>query len=438
VVGVPTTIDPVVADRRVVGERLLRRGSEPIGWLVSRAVMAIIVLISAFVSRHYPPAQSTFGDIRVVYYPAHLALWRGLLPYRGFLYEYPPLTLVSVLLPPFAGTVAVFVIGWLLQMLVLDWLVFRGLSRLGRDGDQDGPCWPVLVWIAAGVLLAGLGLLRNDLIVCAPVVWAFVYLREGRPFWCGVLLGMGILAKAWPILIVAAAVVFLGARGASRMLAGVALTASVAVAVLSGTGLLGPSLRTMIDYHGARSLEIEALAARPFQIVGAVDGRAPRLSDDHGSVNLTGHVELGSVLTIAGLAVVVVILAIAACDVARRGVDHSGGPLARSAALSTLLLAVTLCFARVFSPQYLLWLVALAAVAAALGGIGSRELVLVIVLTVLTTAIFPASWNGLVAAAPWAVCIATARDLVLVALLIAVASRARHPHFGCTLLTAAP
>ena len=361
-------------------------------------------------TRHGPFSADSVNDL-YVYGSYHQLLADGLAPYRDFTFEYPP----GALLPIGLGgghddRFALIMLGCALVTQAAAWSV--GGWRAG---------WlMVALPVVAGALvrthfdafptaLAVVGLA----LVVAP---RFRYATE-----LGFLvLALGAMTKLWPGLIAAVAFCWLlgrGERTTALRAAAVFVVATLAIGLpfVADGGFPGP----MIRFHLDRPVQIESTAATVLEIAGGsrVTGD-PIRHDEFKSNGLDGGAA-DAVALLSTLALALSALAILGLAARRPSRD----------AVVLAALAITLAFvafSKVLSPQYLVWLLPLAAIAA---GRGARLApVLIAAAGFVTQLYFPSHYFDVVFQHAGAVVEVGVRNaLLLLALAATVRALARSP-----------
>jgi hypothetical protein len=188
--------------------------------------------------------------------------------------------------------------------------------------------------------------------------------------------------------------------------------AGVAAAVLAAVCAVfaGPAV-SFLAHQAARGLEIESVAATPLMIWRQA-GWAGRIAYRFGALQLTGWpVSLAQDASLLGL-----VLAVAAV-LGWRLLIASGRARWRPEFVADAPLAATLLFlvvSPVLSPQYLLWVLGLAAACLATGHTTQRPVaVAVLAAAGLTQLIFPVGWASLVAGSGLATGVLVVRNLLL-------------------------
>jgi Glycosyltransferase family 87 len=340
---------------------------------------------------------------------------RGAVPYRDFRLEYPPGALPMFVLPALGheGDQPAFDRWFGRLMALCGSLAIVGaalaLRALGAGAMRSTAALGLMA--VSPLLLGSVVLTRFDLWPVALVAFAVAALFWERFAAAAVLLGLAIAAKLWPAVLAPLAIIWIartrGARAAAAWTAGVVAVDAACFlpfAVLSPAGL-GASFHAQL----ARPLQLESLGGAVLIAVHHVFGTGLRVVSSFGSQNPSGggvHV-LGIASTVATVVSVVAVWALFA---------RGPATVERLAAYSAAAVAALLAFGKVFSPQYLLWLVALVPLVR-----GRRGLVAGGVYAValgLTQSWFPRHyWALAIRLAPTQSWLLLARDLAVVALL---------------------
>jgi hypothetical protein len=229
------------------------------------------------------------------------------------------------------------------------------------------------------------------------------------------------MAKLYPAAIALVALAWLIGRGDRR--AAVRGAAAFAFAVLAlgvPFAALGGFPSTMVRFHLDRPVQIESSAASVLEVLGgsAVTGD-PIRHDRFKSNGLDGGAA-GVVLALATLLSVVAVVGLVALAARRPRTD----------ALVLASFGVTLALvslSKVLSPQYVCWLLPLAAVALAVPG-GRLPAILTAAAALVTQLWFPSHYFDVVFQHAWAVTAVGVRNLLLLAALAATArALARSP-----------
>ncbi|GAB7107848.1 glycosyltransferase family 87 protein [Streptomyces phaeofaciens JCM 4814] len=368
-------------------------------WGVTRLVLLLFVL-KVFVF----PGPDVTTDVSVVYRGWYEVLRTGAFPQADVTWQYPPAAALAVLSPallPFLDYAsAFFVLAFLADLAVLTLLRYAGGVRPGRSPRG---AW---MWVAGVPLLGPTVYARYDVMVTAVAVAALVA-GARHPRLMGALTGLAALLKVWPVLLLAGAV-------RRRAWAAAAVTAGALCAVFA---LTMPGAFAFLAFQRDRGTEVESLGA--LVLHGARwFGWDGEVLLHYGSVEFLGpYVDVVSDAALGLSAVAFGWLLLWRLS-ARRFGPHT---LAEAAFTAVLLFTVT---SRVISPQYLVWLIGLAAVC--LCRRGSRmtlPAVLVLAACPVTVLEFPVWFADVVASTPLGVGLLFLRNGLLVAAALTAALR---------------
>ncbi|MBT2489850.1 DUF2029 domain-containing protein [Streptomyces sp. ISL-96] len=333
----------------------------------------------------------------------YAVLSSGTFPVNDVSWQYPPGAALPILAP---GLVPVLDYGqaFIVTSALCDALITVGLLYAAvRHGRPFAGVW---LWTVAMAVLSTLPWNRFDLQVTA-VAMAALAAAASRRVWAdrvfGALIALGALIKVWPVLLLVGTERGRRTRVAwlSMAVAGGALVAGFALAVPHALGFL--------TAQRSRGVQIESVGALPFHVARHFGWSGTWAAKD-GSHEFVGpYVGLVSVV-MQGLTV----LAFGWLLWWRwRSVRTAPWMLADAALTAVLLFVVT---SRVISPQYLVWLVGLAAVCLLRRETSQRPVAwLLLAACLFTTLGFPLLYRELRDNGdPLAVANLFARDLLLV------------------------
>ena len=323
--------------------------------------------------------------------------------YRDFAVEYPPGALAVANLP-YAVSDEQFEAAYIVQAVLFDALGLAAVYRLARRRRSWGG---VVVWLALLPLLGPVTYSRLDVVVAATMAWALERAEAGRWGASGAWLGLGVAVKLTPLLVLPAVVLV----SPHRWRTGLAAAAAAAVFVVPFAGELPALTDQVLGYHTDRGVHAESLWGSLALLARVTFGA------DVGTVGAFGATDIVSggaeaLKTVANVAAVGVVLdsCLNAGRRVRRGdADH----LALVVAAATALLVAV---GRVFSPQYLVWVVAPLAVAVTVAPGRLRWSVAALaVAVVLAHVLYPVFFADYLDARPGAVVAGLARNIAVLA-----------------------
>lgn len=401
-------------------------------WGATRLLLLLFVLkVLVF------PGPDVTSDVSVIYRDWYEVLRTGTFPSDDVTWQYPPAAAFAILSPallPFLEyATAFFVLACAVDaaVLALLWRAGRGSGRSPRGA------W---VWVVGVPLLGPTVYARYDLMVTAVAVAALLAAgRHARV--AGALAAVGALLKVWPALVL----VGMGGRW------------PWAAAAVGGAGLAGlfavtmPGAFAFLTFQRERGVEVESLGALVFHVARHFGWEGGVLLN-YGSMEFLGpHVDTVSTVSMGLSAAAFGWLLLWRVRAARSpgprsprsrsqppesqpqpsessqpqppGSPSSRSPSSRSrfaahtaadaAFVAVLLFTVT---SRVISPQYLVWLVGLAAVCRCFRASRMRvPVALVLAASLVTVLEFPLLFADVVASTPLGIALLAVRNGLLVA-----------------------
>jgi uncharacterized membrane protein len=330
---------------------------------VTRAALALLgagFLVITFGPQPFSGAEHT--DLPVYAYYADLML-HGDVPYRDFGFEYPPLAAPLLLLGAVAGTGAdeyKIAFAGLTFLLACGVVVLVGAVASRTGGDRR-----VALPAAAFALLLCGALIRTrfDLAPVALTLAALVLLCADRPRVAFAVLGLGALTKGFPLVVAPVALAWLVTRGERRVaVQGAAVLVATLAAIGGAAWAVSPSgFEDSLEYHLDRPAQVESSPAVVLTALEAAGIGEARPEKSFGSAGIR-HPQSRLVLGLfTGLLAGVVALLAGAMTLGR-----GGAPGPRELVLASL--AAVAAFAvlgKVLSPQFMIWVAPLTALAAA-------------------------------------------------------------------------
>ncbi|WP_244178575.1 glycosyltransferase 87 family protein [Streptomyces rubellomurinus] len=363
-------------------------------WLATRAV-----LILAMTGVLKAPGGDVSADVWMIYHAWYGVLQTGTFPFDDVTWQYPPGAALVILLPgllPWSYLVSFWVICGITDAVATVLLVRTGLRR----GRALTGAW---MWVVGVPLLGPMIYNRFDLIVTAIALAGLLALVR-RPAVGGLLLGLGGIVKLWPLI------GLIGTPSGRRTRRSWTLAAATAVSVgfLLAAGMNGAF--GFLAFQKERGIEVESVGALPLHIARIAGGWDGRVTMNYGSPEMLGPwVSVISKVMLAGT-----VLGFGWLLLWRFTAKRRNAATMYDAALCALLIFVVT--SRVISPQYLVWLVGVAAVCLTVRGSSQRPVALLILLACpLTLAEFPTMFTQVLASDPGAIALLGTRNLLLLA-----------------------
>jgi hypothetical protein len=385
---------------------------------------------------------SNQGDLRL-YLEKAAGLAAGLVPYRDFAFEYPPAALVPMAVPYFAwpfGPPPVETYKWLFAaweavlMLGLGFVLTR-IVRLGGDAGAAvaGPVAPIstrlrnvalrLILLTCGAALALA--FRFDLFPALLVMVALWAALAGRPGIAGAAIGLGVLAKLFPLAIVPAlAIPWLLPLDIPRVVRlGVAVALTILFGMLPFVALAGDDAFAFLRYQSDRGIQVESIGGGLAVLGGLLNAEPVPMSFTFSAVQVEGPFAAAWLRVLPGLTVFGFGL-LAWLGWRRIVAEHSlhgRFPASTVVLIATAAVLVLLATSKVFSIQYVVWIVPLA------GLLRGWSFWVAAALVALTMPIHPLLYDDLVNQHALPILILNLRNGLLLVLLAMVLWRISEP-----------
>ncbi|HEU4739158.1 MAG TPA: glycosyltransferase family 87 protein [Solirubrobacterales bacterium] len=268
-------------------------------------------------------------------------------------WQYPPGAAFLFLIPRLGPLD--YKLTFVILMLVVDLIGFLLITRLAKRERRDTGVW---VWLLAMPTLGSMALLRSDLVATVIGIAALVVIHR-RPTWFGALAGIGATIKVWP------AFVLFGEWDRKRLLRSAIAAAAVVGVIFLVAWIAFGDQGGFVKNQNDRGLQIEAVGAAPWQLREVITGEPMPIALRFGTSEIDSAAG-EAVATLLGVAAVLVLLAAAwwwwmRDRAIRRGrEDLADEVLARDFVFTVVLLF--LVTSRVLSPQFMIWMIGLAAV----------------------------------------------------------------------------
>jgi hypothetical protein len=268
-------------------------------------------------------------------------------------WQYPPGAGFMMLLPRLSG--GDYGQTFVILMLFVD---LAGALILALFGRRRGSFTGLWVWLLGMPLLGSFPVLRFDVVPTVICIAALVVIHR-RPAWFGVLVGLGAALKVWPI------VLLFGEWDRRRLaIAAASALACVGLVVAAGAIAFGNPL-SFVSQQGGRGLQVESVAAAPWQLREVVTGTPVPEVLRFGAWEIPSSAA-DFTATALDLATLLVLVTAAAWWWLRgRAIGAGREDLANETVARDFVFTIVLALvvtSRVLSPQYMIWLLGLVAI----------------------------------------------------------------------------
>lgn len=338
----------------------------------------------------YPAGVAVQSDT-ILYTEWAQVIAAGHFPIADPFWQYPPAAGAIFWLSDQLGNPFGFMmLAFICDIVIFSVLLYRGMTIIrdrrtnaadpaGSPADLDAPAsdnrplGAAWVYVVGGIAVGPVLFCRFDIFPTLFAVLALMCLT--KPVRSGIWMGIGALLKLWPALLVLA----LPRRTLPK---GLAAIAAVGIIGMSAAFMYGVGSLSFLGEQRDRGIQTESVGALPYVIARAL-GFTVDNSFRYGAleVDMAGTEQIGMLLTVVGLAGIgwVAYLRL------RGRLERIGG-----ADVALALVLISIATSRVFSPQYMIWVVGIAAVCMLDPATRMRPIIgLVLVTTLLGQLLYP-------------------------------------------------
>jgi hypothetical protein len=381
-------------------------------------VLALIIIFFLIYQTYYKTPYSANS----LYFNYASKVFEGLVPYRDFNFEYPPLALLFFILPRLvAPTYPLYAAIYQVEVLVF---VLVGLFVFYKIALRMGTApWKMLSIYTVCILAVGpIAAQQYDIFPAILSLMAIYYFWTGKHKLSWGLLAAGTLVKVFPVVIAPIFLIsYIRNRQYKLAWSGVITFAAICLVVVIPFFALGQeAVRSLISYHAERGLQIESVYSSILLAASQNGLIEVNLVFNFGSWNLTGN--LADILAKLSTYLLIFFMVISywfIYEQMKPGKDQ----FLRIGSYSLLVTTVLLITSKVLSPQYLMWLIPFVPL------IFNRWrypiLFVFVVIGMLTYYIFPLRYLELLNLNPQLIAVLLARDVLLVVLAVLAGLSAR-------------
>lgn len=333
-------------------------------WIIAAGFMLLQVIIWLLLFE-----ALWFGDKAItdtpVYYDYAGRMVRGLVPYRDFASEYPPVAMLLFWLPRlisgqqynefvfwFEMETLLISCGVVALITAVSWKLRPDLRRLATV---------LALYTLFVVSIGSIVEARFDMAAALLVLACLAAFIHDRRTLAWMIIGLGLMTKVIPVLVGPLLLIAHYRRGQYReMLTGPAAAVLVTLLIALPFLIMSPSgLAETFLYHAERPLQIESSLASPLLLLSQVSGVEVEIFNSYGSHNVfaTGAEALAQLSGPISMA----LLLLCYWLYSRRGFKAEGdgfSPL-MLVRFAAIVIGVFIFTGKVFSPQFLIWLLPL-------------------------------------------------------------------------------
>jgi hypothetical protein len=406
-----------------------------LGAVEASLTVILILELAGLVNKVQTYGMTVLGSDMQYYLDVATRLGQGQLPYRDFVFEYPPGALIPMVVADVVSmasgsgiggyVAALFLVNIVLVAATAACLVFLARRGWAAESTSRTVITYALLCLATPVLF-----FRFDSFPTLLMVLSLVLFATSRVALAGVAAGAGMVVKVFPAAVIpllALSEVLRRQWRSSLRLIGGAVVSIVATMALAMWGA-GTQAFSFLGYQADRGVQLESLLAS-IAMLGQLFGEpAGTVANSFGAWQIDSPLIRSLPLLGPLLSLLIVGTLGTSTLIAYRNEIAVQGEVGTTTVVGYLLasmLALLLIY-RVLSPQYLVWLLPLAALRP------RGEQLVVLFTCILTLAVYPLLYDGLVRLSPVPMVALIVRNAMLIVLFAwltfpAILHRIRSP-----------
>ena len=342
--------------------KILKANARP---LTVFALIHGVIFMAYFANANlnYIPGVSSTGIAEIERQVA-TSILNGQIPYRDFTTEYPPLALLSFLLPALLfSSQPAYSLAFAAQMLLIDLVVLYLLTAFASRLQMK--TWHVLgiytlLLLAIGPIVAA----RYDLLPAMLVLAALYAFISNRNKTAWTALALGTATKLFPAIIAPIFAIYLLRKRqyAKMILSGIVFISILAALVLPWVILSSEGFGQFLSYHTERGLHSESSYGSALLVGDTLELTQVRGELSFGSWNIRSPAadNLAAAATYISIVLLLILYALYARRLWKQPEDD--GEMATAALMlryCLLAVLILLLSSKLFSVQFLVWLIPL-------------------------------------------------------------------------------
>ncbi len=391
--------------------------------LAVATAVAVLFIATAIVLLDSGPRNDV-----VNFYRHAMSIKDGVLPYSGFDFEFPPVSLLFFIIPGlFTSDLVTYSRIFAFQSAVFMSIAAYCIMRMAPGGDTRARYLAGAVFTLLVLLYLTESVKKFDSVVMSLTIISLFFFSRGRWGLAYGIMAMAALTKLYPACFLILMAMYNGLSshgGAEALKKGIlACIAMILVAFvplwIAGVGF-SDSL-SFISFHAGRGFQVESTMATLIMILGKLGLTDVRIVPANDTNDVVGPIAdaLSPDWMIVCLALVGIALIFCVTRMPREGVRWSASKLAMAMMLVCIVFMLS---NKVFSTQYMMWLfpfIAMLCYESGIPGDRLRKLLWLAIIMQLLCIVFLRSEIG-----SWIYIVACAsRDLILVVLAVEAARR---------------
>jgi hypothetical protein len=300
----------------------------------------------------YPEGQWLKGDVNLYDYWSQ-SLVKGIFPLNDSMWQYPPLTGLVIGLPKliFGNASSGFIVLMVIfDFLILITLLIFGLNRFKNNPESTGlsglaSSW---FWVVWAPLMGPLVLTRFDVVPAFFAVLGLIALssQTSKKYLFGFFITVGGLIKLWPFLLL----ITVMKRDLKKVIFSVVLSISIIILIINSFTI---GMFNFLTNQSSRGLQVESIAAAPY-VLAKLFGLSVKYPFRYGSLEVEA-IFANQIAFALNVITILVFISLFILNYQNK-LNHLN-----LFDKSLVIVLIAIATSRVFSPQFWVWVGAIAA-----------------------------------------------------------------------------
>lgn len=367
------------------------------------------------------------GEVYNDYFPYADALVNGILPYQpynGLRWEYPPLAYLFMVIPRlFTSDPVIYTLIYIIMVLIVTLIGLWLIRKIAMKHDKNAKVL-MLAYTASVLFLVSFYFDRFDVIVAVITIAAVYLYMEKKYYWAFILLSIGMFIKLYPgLLFLFFLIPIFANRDFKLGIRCLSIFLVTSIILIIPFILMSPdTYLSFITYHTNRGIQLESVFSSFALMLELFGLTSMQTISSYGSFNLEGGIT--GVLSAISFPLIIVSLIFFAIIYYRKCMvaDDMEWGFKTIPMVSLVLVLVFILFNKVFSAQYMIWVVGLLmpALIYCCDSKQTRSYLLLFTVAAIDTCIMVAYYPALCEHEPELVLILTIRNVLLLVMLILI------------------